>query len=117
MPSCEAEYIVTCLCACQATWMMNLVKEITGKNYGAIVMKIDNMSSINLAKNKIVCGRSKHIKTRFHHLREQVAEAKLNLEHCRTDNQIGDIMTKGVHVEVFKKLRSMMNVVSLGTMN
>ena len=27
---------------------------------------------------------------------------KMNLEHCRTENQIADIMTKGVQVEVLR---------------
>ena len=31
------------------------------------------------------------------------ADGKMNLEHCRTENQIADIMTKGVQVEVFRK--------------
>ena len=115
--SCESEYINASLYACQATWMVNLVEEITGKNHGAITMKIDNMSAINLAKNPIAHGRSKHIELRLHYLREQVADGKMNLEHCRTENQIADIMTKGVQVEVFRKLRAMMNIDSLDTMN
>ena len=79
LSSCEAEYIVASLCACQATWMVNLVEEIIGKDHGAITMKIDSMSAINLAKNPIAHGRSKHIKMRFHYLREQVADGKMNL--------------------------------------
>ena len=39
-------------------------------------MKIDNMSAINLAKNPIAHGRSKHIEMRFHYLRDQVADGK-----------------------------------------
>ena len=80
-------------------------------------MKIDNMSAINLAKNPIAHGRSKHIKMRFHYLQEQVANGKMNLEYYRTENQIANIMTKGVQVEVFRRLRAMMNVDSLDTMN
>ena len=68
LSSCEAEYIAASLCACQATWMVNLVEEITGKDHGAITMKIDSMSAINLAKNPIAHGRSKHIEMRFHYL-------------------------------------------------
>lgn len=79
-------------------------------------MKMDNMSTINLAKNLIARGISKHIQMRFHCLREQVANGKLNLEHCRTKNHIADIMTKGVQVEVSKRLRTMMNVDNLDTM-
>ena len=97
--------------------MVNLVEEITGKNHGAITMKIDSMSAINLVKNPIAHGRSKHIEMRFHYLREQVADGKMNLKHYRTENQIADIMTKRVQVEVFRKLRAMMNIDSLDTMN
>ena len=115
LSSCEEQYIVASLCACQVTWMMNLVEEITGKNHGAITMNIDSMSAINLAKNRIAHGRSKHIEMRFHYLREQVADGKMNLEHCK--NQIANIMTKGVQVEVFRRLRAMMSVDSLDTMD
>ena len=80
-------------------------------------MKIDNMSAINLAKNPIVHGRSKHIEMRFHYLQEQVADGNMNLEHCRTENQIADIMMKGVQVEVFRRLKTMMNIDCLDTMN
>jgi hypothetical protein len=82
----EAEYIAASLCAFQVTWMVNLVEEIIAKSHGAITMRIDNMSTINLAKNSITHGRSKHIEMRFHYLWEQVANEKMNLEHCRTEN-------------------------------
>ena len=94
LSSCKAEYIDVSLCACQATWMVNLVKEITVKSHDAITMKIDNMSAINLAKNLIEHGRSKHIEMRFHHLREHIVDGKMNVEYCRTENQITDIMTR-----------------------
>ena len=68
LSSCEAEYITASVCACQATWMVKLVEEIIGKNYRAITMKMDNMLAINLAKNPIAYGRSKHIKIRCHYL-------------------------------------------------
>lgn len=97
--------------------MMNLVEEITGKNHGAMTMKIDNISAINLEKIPIAHGRRKHIEMRFHYLREKVVNEKLSLEHCRSMNQIVDIMVKILQVELFKRLRIMMNVGSLNTMN
>ncbi|XP_058777079.1 secreted RxLR effector protein 161-like [Vicia villosa] len=68
LSSYEAEYIISSLCACQATWMVNLVEKITTKNHGEITIKIDIMSSINLTKNPIAHGRNKHIEMRFHYL-------------------------------------------------
>lgn len=117
LSSCEAKYIVASLYACQATWMENLVEDIIGKNHGEVIMKINNMTIINMATNPITHGRRKHIEMRFHYLREQVAESKMNFEHCRTKNQIANIIMKGVHVKVFNKLRSMLNIDSLETMN
>ncbi|XP_050888548.1 secreted RxLR effector protein 161-like [Lathyrus oleraceus] len=70
MSSCEAEYIVASLCTCQATWMVNLIDEIARKNHGTLIMKIDNISNINLDKNPIARGRRKHIDMRFHYLKE-----------------------------------------------
>ena len=117
LSSCEAEYIATSLCTCQATWMVNLVEEITAKSHSAITMRIDSVSAINLAKNPIAHGRSKHIEMRFHHLREHIVDGKMNVEYCRTENQIADIMTKGAQVEGFRRLRAVMNVDRLDTIN
>lgn len=79
-------------------------------------MKIDKMLAINLAMNLIARGRRKNLEMRFQYLHEQVANGKLNLRLCRAGNQIVEIMTKGVQVKVFKKLRCMMNVDSLDTL-
>ncbi|XP_050889873.1 secreted RxLR effector protein 161-like [Lathyrus oleraceus] len=117
LSSCEVEYKAVSLCPCHVRWMVNLVKEIKVKDHGAITMKIDNIYAANVEKNPIAHRRSKHIKMRFYYLREQLAGGKLNLEHCRTENWIANIMMNGVQVKVFKKLRSMMNVDCLDTMN
>jgi hypothetical protein len=88
-----------------------------GKDHGTVTMKIDNISAINLAKNPVAHGKSKHIEMRFHYLREQVNNGKLRLEHCRTEDQIADIMRKAVQVEVFKRIRDRLGMETLATMN
>ncbi|PNX68924.1 hypothetical protein L195_g056430, partial [Trifolium pratense] len=105
--SCEAEYIAASMCACQAIWLVNLMEEMMGEDHGSVAMNIDNISTINLAKNPIAHGRSKHIEMRFHYLIEQVNNGKLCLKHCRSGEQLADILTKVVQIEVFKKLRDM----------
>jgi hypothetical protein len=82
-----------------------------------VTIKVDNVSAINLAKNPISHGRSKHIELRYHYLRDQVTKGLLKLEHCRSKLQIADILTKSVQVEVFKRLRDMMGVIALDEMN
>jgi hypothetical protein len=68
------------------------------------------MSSIKLAKNLIMHGRSKHIDVRFHFLHELCKEGVIELKHCNTQDQIADIMTKALKMDAFEKLRSLLGV-------
>jgi hypothetical protein len=117
LSSCEVEYIAASMCATQAIWLKTLIEEVTGVDSEAVTIKVDNVSAINLAKNPISHGRSKHIELRYHYLRYQVAKGLIRLEHCRSEVQIADILTKSVQVEVFKRLRDMMGVLALDEMN
>jgi hypothetical protein len=117
LSSCEAEYIAASMCATQATWLKTLIEEVTSVDSEAVTIKVDNVSAINLAKNPISHGRSKHIELRYHYLRDQVAKGLIRLEHCRSEVQIADILTKSVQVEVFKRLRDMMGVLALDEIN
>ncbi|XP_050888734.1 secreted RxLR effector protein 161-like [Lathyrus oleraceus] len=77
LSSCEAQYISALLCACQVVWLMNLLEEL-GINEGEVVtLLVDNAYTVNLAKNPIAHGRSKHIEMRFHYLRELISEGRL----------------------------------------
>ncbi|WJX12170.1 hypothetical protein P8452_02697 [Trifolium repens] len=117
LSSCEAEYVAGSLAACQANWLQSLLSEINIIADTTVVLKIDNKSAINLAKNPVSHGKSKHIETRFHFLRDQVTKGKLKLEYCSTDNQQADILTKAVKRDQFLKLRREMGVVSFDSLN
>ncbi|KAK8913814.1 MATE efflux family protein 7 [Platanthera zijinensis] len=59
------------------------------------------MSSIQLAKNPVLHGRSKHIETRYHFLREQVEQKIVEVVYCPTGEQVADIFTKALKAETF----------------
>ncbi|XP_050889016.1 secreted RxLR effector protein 161-like [Lathyrus oleraceus] len=82
LSSCETEYIATSLGACQAMWLMNLLKGLGCGDDAATTLFVNNVSAINLAKNPIAHGRSKHIEMQFHYLRELVGDGKLRLSYC-----------------------------------
>ena len=56
-----------------------------------------------MAKNLQSHGRTKHIVIKYHFIREQVSNEKLELRCCRTNVT----MTKGLSDEKFEKLRMM----------
>lgn len=117
LSSCEAEYVAASTSACQAVWLDALMQEMKMKIPGPIRLLIDNKLTINLANHPISHGRSKHIETRFHFLRDQVNKDKLLLEYCRTDLQVADIFTKPLKKDRFEELRKKMGIVSLGELN
>ncbi|RDY06330.1 Copia protein, partial [Mucuna pruriens] len=108
LSSCEAEYIAASETACQAVWLEALMKDYKClKN----ALSVDNKSAIDLARHPASHGRRKHIETRFHFLREQVNNEKLQIEHCRAEIQFANILTKAFKLERFRWLRDFIGIV------
>ena len=95
--------------------MRRVLERIDCKQGTHTIIHCDNMSSIKLAKNPIMHGRSKHIDVRFHFLRELCKEGVIELKHCNTQDQIADIMTKALKMDTFEKLRGLLGVCEVPT--
>jgi len=65
-------------------------------------LRVDSKSAIDLAKHLVAHGRSKHIETHFHFLRDQVNKGKLEVEHCKTEEQVADLLTKPLKTNNFE---------------
>ena len=113
LSSCEAEYVAASYAACQAMWIKMLLEEMRICDSTKVKLLIDNKSAIDLAKHPVSHGRSKHIERRYHFLREQVNEDKLDVEHCRTEVQLADILTKPLKRVRFEELKELMGMESL----
>jgi len=108
--SCEAEYIAGTFATCQALWLDLVMKELKCDVMKPLTLKIDNKSGISLAKNPISHGRSKHIETRFHFIREQLTNGMIKLHYCPTELQLADGFTKAVKLDRFEFLRKNLGV-------
>ena len=80
-------------------------------------LMIDNKSAISLTKNPVLHGRSKHIDVRFHFLRNLTKDEVIDIEHCGTNEQLADIMTKPLRLELFEKFRAALGVNSAEEIN
>ena len=107
---CEAKYIATSSTVCEAIWVRNILKELDHPQEEPTVIFVDNKSAIQLAKNPVHHGRSKHIDTRFHFLRDNVKQKTIELQHCNTTEQVADIFTKPLSGEIFMKLRNLLGM-------
>ena len=101
LSTCEAEYIAGAVAACQAIWLLNLLEDLKIVIEKPLKLLIDNKSTINLAKNPVLHGRSKHIETKYHFLRSQVHKGVSEVLHCNTQKQLADVLTKAINTYQF----------------
>ena len=106
----EAEFVATASCACQGVWMRRVLEKLGHSQGKCTTVLCDNNSTIKLSKNPVMHGRSKHIDVRFHFLRDLTREGVVELKHCGTQEQVANIMTKPLKLDVFLKLRELLGV-------
>ena len=110
---CEAEFMAATSAACQAIWLRELLAEVTGLEKQKVLIRIDNKSAITLSKNPVFHGRSKHIHTRFHFIREHVENEQVEVEHVAGKEQVADPLTKALARVRFGEMRSLLGVCEL----
>lgn len=113
LSSCEAEFMAATAAACQAIWLRNVPRQMTYEGSGPLMLYIDNKSAIDLAKNPVFHGRSKHIDIRFHFIRECVERGEVIVKHVKTNQQKADVLTKSMPAEKFEEMRKLLGVKNL----
>ena len=109
LSSCEAEYVACCEAGKLAIWLHEFLTdlaldELPSASLLPIPIYEDNKSTIHMTKGPLNHGRSKHVDTRYHWIREKVKERKLKIIYCPSTDQLADTLTKPVTVTVFQKL-------------
>lgn len=113
LSSCEAEFMAATTAACQGIWLQRVLAQITNITPGPVVLYIDNRSAIDLAKNPVFHGRSKHFDLRYHFIRDCVEKGLIVIKHINTSGQRADILTKALSAAKFQKMRSLLGVKNL----
>ncbi|XP_039145607.1 uncharacterized mitochondrial protein AtMg00810-like [Dioscorea cayenensis subsp. rotundata] len=81
LSSCEAEYVAAAITTCLGTWLSHLLADLRKEKEGAVILRIDNKSTISLCKNPLYHDRSKHIYTCYHYIHENVENGRIIVEH------------------------------------
>lgn len=106
----EAEYVAAAACSTQAVWMKRVLEKLGYEGNASTVIFCDNSSTIKLAMNPVLHGRSKHIQVRFHFLRNLANDGVVTLRHCGTHDQVADVFTKPLKLESFQRMREQLGV-------
>ena len=103
--SCEGEFMAATAAACQSIWLRNVLQQVTGELMGPMTLYLDNKSAIDLAKNPVFHGRSKHIDVRYHFIRECIERGEIIVKHVPSEAQRADILTKALATVKFEQMR------------
>ena len=105
LSSCEAEYITTTTAATQALWLSRLLGELLGRKVDVVELKMDSKSALGLAKNPVFHDRSKHIRIKYHFIRDCLEEGSIKANHIATTDQLADILIKSLCKSKFQEMR------------
>lgn len=113
LSTCEAEFMAATAAACQGIWLRNLLMQVTDIGPSPVVIYVDNKSAIDLTKNPVFHGRSKHIHIRYHFIRDCIERGEVIVKFVRTGEQRADMLTKALSVTKFEEMRKLMGMKSL----
>lgn len=113
LSSCEAEFMAATAAACQAIWIRNVLSQIMDEQVDPVILFIVNKSALDLAKNPVFHGRSKHIHVRYHFIRECMERGEITLRHINSECQKADILTKTMTPQKFEKMRRLLGIENL----
>ena len=75
----EAEYIALSSASQEAIWLQQLVSNLLNKRVQETTILEDNQSTICLAKNQQVHGRTKYVDIKYHFIRDLVEAEQIKL--------------------------------------
>ena len=89
----ESEYVAAVEAGKELVWMRDFLEEL-GLEQDDYLLHCDCQSAIHLAKNATYHGRTKHIRRRYHWIRDQIEEKIFELVKNRTHENGSDMLTK-----------------------
>ncbi|KEP45491.1 putative Gag-Pol polyprotein/retrotransposon, partial [Rhizoctonia solani 123E] len=94
LSSTEAEYVAASSATRELSWIRQFLSEIGFLSNNPTILFTDNQSSMALAKNPINHQNTKHIRVKYHFIREMIELREVDLKYIPTDEQVADVLTK-----------------------
>lgn len=102
--SAEAKYRAIALGICEVLWIKKILEELRASNSLPMQVYCDNKSAIAIAHNPVLHDRTRHVEVDKHFIKEKLDSGLVCMPHIPTDEQVADILTKGLPKKQFEKL-------------
>ena len=100
----EAKYVEACLVICDAVWLRKLLFDLFDLHLDATCIYCDNQSCVKLSENLVFHEKSKHIKIKYHYIKDMVQGGALKLQYVAMEKQIANMLTKPLALMKFEYL-------------
>lgn len=108
----EAELMALCQASCEIVWTLNLLNSIGLAVPEPVNVYEDNQSCISVTVEPRKHKRMKHVEIQNFFVRELVDKGRIRLNYLQTEDQGADILTKGLAMPRFFKLRRILGVIN-----
>ena len=81
----EAVYVAACSANCEAVWLRKLLSNLFDLKLDATCIYCDNQSYVKLSENPVFHDKSKHIKIKYHHIRDMMQRGAVKLQYVAMD--------------------------------
>jgi len=94
--SCYAEYIALSEASQEAIFLRMLLEGINFPDMKPSRLYCDNDTAIRLAEDQVWHSKCKHIRVKFHYVRDQVLAREIKVNHVHSKDNPADIFTKAL---------------------
>lgn len=107
LSSSESEYVALSEIAKETVYMRNFLQELNfmRENEPATHIFCDNQGAQNLVRNPVHHARTKHIHIRNHYVREVFERGEINITYVSSENNVADVLTKGLFAPAHRRCR------------
>ena len=109
----EVEYVATCSASCEAVWLRKLLSNLFDIQLDATCIHSKNQSYVKLSENPVFHDKSKHIKIKYHYIRDMVQRGVVKLQYVVMDEQIIDLLTKPLARVKFEYFREKLGFIQI----
>jgi len=108
--SCESELYAEAAAMNELKWLSGLLKELGIHMKSAPILYGDNQSAQALTINGVKSERTKHIDIKYRFTTDEVTKGNIKLKWVSTNEQLADILTKSLPIQVHERLRQQLCV-------
>ena len=79
------EYVVPCSASCEVVWLRNLLSNLFDLQLESTCIYCDNQSCVKSSENLVFHDKLKHIKVKFHYIKDMVHRGAVKLQYIEMD--------------------------------